>query len=108
MLGRNRPFVAKGRWKLAGHAVTGNPTEALRPERAVETMNLSVVLSGQNCTTLPDQPPCGWLISSGRFATSESFLLSTNIEICWLAGFPSSSAMVLSQNTYAEKLTVMF
>ena len=68
---------AKRRGKLASHAVAGNPTAAPRPERAVEAMNLSVVLSGQSCTILPYQPPCGWLISSGRLATRERFLKST-------------------------------
>ena len=67
-----KPVVAKRRWKLASHALAGNPTVASRPERTVETMNLSVILfSGPTSTTLPHQPPCGWISACRRWNGSK-------------------------------------
>src|ERR1041384_4295807 len=82
MLYRNHLFVAERRWKLASHAVAGNLSVAPRPEGTLGTMNLSVVPSGQCYRTLPDQPPCGWLISLCRFATCEMFL-QTKLREIW-------------------------
>jgi hypothetical protein len=63
LLCRNHLFVAERRGKLASHQVAGNLGVVLRPERRMETMNVSVVLSGQSDTPLQYQPPGGWLIS---------------------------------------------
>jgi len=46
VLCRNHSFVAKRRRKLASHAVAGNSSVRSRPERTVETMSFSSVLSG--------------------------------------------------------------
>src|SRR3569833_2627135 len=45
---RNHSFVAKRRRKLASHAVAGNSGIASRPERTMETISFSNVLSGHD------------------------------------------------------------
>jgi len=59
LLCRNHFLVAKRRWKLASHGVAGNAPITSRPERTVEMLCFSDVLSGHDSNT--SLPAALWL-----------------------------------------------